>query len=263
MVDGKTTRSGNSSSTSTPAPTTRWRSCSPRCIRRSISSPARPSTAMSRSSTAPTTRCACSIISGGRHSGLRRAVAAARARRFPDPAVGGRSRREDSTARPCRCRQPRSAKAPTGAVEFLIETYRNATDEIALVPVAPLTNIAAALAALSEARRAGAGGRRSWAAATRSATSRPSAEFNIWADPEAAAVVFAAGFRKITLVPLDATHRALVSRDDCARLRALGTPAGQADGRHSPATASPRTTSRSGCRSPAPRRCTTRSASPR
>ena len=32
------------------------------------------------------------------------------------------------------------------AVDFLIETYRNATDEIVLVPVAPLTNIATALA---------------------------------------------------------------------------------------------------------------------
>jgi inosine-uridine nucleoside N-ribohydrolase len=41
-------------------------------------------------------------------------------------------------------------------------------------------------------------------------------------------LVFSAGFRKLTLVPLDATHRALVSLDDCARLRALGTPAGRA-----------------------------------
>ena len=36
------------------------------------------------------------------------------------------------------------------------------------------------------------------------------------------------GVRKITLVPLDATHKALVSLDDCAALRALGTPAGEA-----------------------------------
>src|SRR5690606_23662370 len=56
----------------------------------------------------------------------------------------------------------------------------------------------------------------------------PSAEFNIWADPEAAASVFQAGFRKLTLIPLDATHRALVSREDCERLRALRTPAGEA-----------------------------------
>jgi inosine-uridine nucleoside N-ribohydrolase len=56
----------------------------------------------------------------------------------------------------------------------------------------------------------------------------PAAEFNVWADPEAAAKVLAAGFRKLTLVPLDATHRALVTRADCDRLAALGTPAGEA-----------------------------------
>ena len=35
----------------------------------------------------------------------------------------------------------------------------------------------------------------------------PRAEFNVWADPEAARIVFRSGIRKITLVPLDATHR--------------------------------------------------------
>src|ERR1044071_2065888 len=43
--------------------------------------------------------------------------------------------------RPLSLPAPKSAKAATGAVEFLIETYRNATDEIVLVPVGPLTNI--------------------------------------------------------------------------------------------------------------------------
>ncbi|CAN5635260.1 pyrimidine-specific ribonucleoside hydrolase RihA [soil metagenome] len=56
----------------------------------------------------------------------------------------------------------------------------------------------------------------------------PSAEFNFWADPEAAKEVLAAGFRDVLLVPLDATHLALVSGSDCAQLRALGTPAGTA-----------------------------------
>jgi inosine-uridine nucleoside N-ribohydrolase len=119
------------------------------------------------------------------------------------------------------------AKAAAGAVEFLIETFRNATDEIVLVPVAPLTNIAAALALYPKLvdqvpELAIMGGGHAIGNVT------PSAEFNVWADPEAASVVFAAGFRKVTLVPLDATHRALVSREDCARLQALGTPAGQA-----------------------------------
>jgi inosine-uridine nucleoside N-ribohydrolase len=122
---------------------------------------------------------------------------------------------------------PKSAKASAGAVEFLIETYRNATDEIALVPVGPLTNIATALTAyprlverVPEVVIMGGG--------HEIGNVTPSAEFNVWADPEAASIVLAAGFRTMTLVLLDATHRALVSRDDCTALRALGTPAGQA-----------------------------------
>ena len=119
------------------------------------------------------------------------------------------------------------AKAAAGAVEFLIEAYRAATEEIALVPVAPLSNIAAALALYPRLvdlvpEVVIMGGAHAIGNVT------PSAEFNVWADPEAAAVVLGAGFRKLTLVPLDATHRALVSAADCERLRALGTPAGLA-----------------------------------
>lgn len=55
-----------------------------------------------------------------------------------------------------------------------------------------------------------------------------SAEFNIWADPDAAASVFEAGFKDVLMVPLDATHRALVTDTQCAALGALGTPAGKA-----------------------------------
>ena len=46
-----------------------------------------------------------------------------------------------------------------------------------------------------------------------------SAEFNIWLDPEAARIVVNCG-RPIRMVPLDATHRALVSLEDAERLRA-------------------------------------------
>jgi inosine-uridine nucleoside N-ribohydrolase len=115
-------------------------------------------------------------------------------------------------------------KADGEAVNFLIETYRNATDEIVLVPVAPLTNIAAALALfpklvdlVPEVVMMGGGHAISNITA--------SAEFNVWADPEAASIVLGAGFRKITLVPLDATHAARISDADCARLRASGMPA--------------------------------------
>ena len=124
----------------------------------------------------------------------------------------------------------RSAMQSTGAVEFLVETYRAATEEIILVPVGPLSNIAEALAAeplLKERipELVIMGG------ANRYGNVTPRAEFNIWADPEAARAVLNSGVRKITLVPLDATHQALVSLDDCAALRALGTPAGEAAAR--------------------------------
>jgi inosine-uridine nucleoside N-ribohydrolase len=123
-----------------------------------------------------------------------------------------------------------SKKQATGAVEFLVETYRAATDPIILVPVGPLSNIATALT--MEPRLKDLipelvimGG------ANRYGNVTPRAEFNVWADPEAARVVLNSGVRKITLVPLDATHKALVSLDDCKALRALGTPAGEAAAR--------------------------------
>jgi inosine-uridine nucleoside N-ribohydrolase len=120
-----------------------------------------------------------------------------------------------------------SSVQDTGAVEFLIETYRAATEEIVLIPTGPLTNIAAALRLepkLAELvpRTIIMGG------AHQTGNITPRAEFNIWADPEAAHVVFHAGLRNLTLVPLDATHKALVSVDDCAAFRRLGTAAGDA-----------------------------------
>ncbi len=119
-------------------------------------------------------------------------------------------------------------KAQSGsAVEFLIETYRAATEEIALVPVGPLSNIAAALAldpkfVKNVPEVVIMGGAHAHGNVT------AAAEFNIWGDPEAAAMVFQAGFAKITLVPLDATYKGALSRTHSGILEALGTPAGTA-----------------------------------
>src|SRR5215218_6262761 len=49
----------------------------------------------------------------------------------------------------------------------------------------------------------------------------PSAEFNIWADPEAAHRVFHAGLN-LTMVGLDVTHRAMLSAAQADALRAHG-----------------------------------------
>lgn len=117
----------------------------------------------------------------------------------------------------------RSKKQSQHAVDWLIETYMQSAGDIILVPVGPLTNIAMAirkepriLEKIPELVIMGG--------AHEHGNSTPSAEFNIWLDPEAARVVVGCGV-PIRMIPLDATHRALVSHEDCARLRAIGTPA--------------------------------------
>jgi len=120
---------------------------------------------------------------------------------------------------------PKTRKQQKAAVEYLIETYRAATEEIALVPVGPLSNIAACIAVdpkfverVPEIVIMGG--------AHHHGNVTPSAEFNVWADPDASASVFAAGWRKLVCVPLDATHEALVSLEDTSKMTAMGTPAG-------------------------------------
>lgn len=127
---------------------------------------------------------------------------------------------------------PAASKArlqPGHAVDWLIETYLASNGDIVLCPVGPLTNIAVAIQ--KEPRIVEAipeivimGGAHDHGNMT------ASAEFNIWLDPEAARIVVNCG-RPIRMVPLDATHRALVSIEDAGRLRDLGTPAGEAAAR--------------------------------
>jgi inosine-uridine nucleoside N-ribohydrolase len=53
-----------------------------------------------------------------------------------------------------------------------------------------------------------------------------SAEYNVWQDPEAAAIVFESGI-PILMAGLDVTHQAIVLPEDVARLEALGTRTGR------------------------------------
>lgn len=53
----------------------------------------------------------------------------------------------------------------------------------------------------------------------------PAAEFNIWADPEAAKIVFGSKW-KITFMPLDLTHQAFLNDDDLAFFRSMGSEVG-------------------------------------
>jgi purine nucleosidase len=55
----------------------------------------------------------------------------------------------------------------------------------------------------------------------------PAAEFNVFADPDAADVVLRSGIA-ITMAPLDVTHQVLVTPERLERLRSIGNRAAQA-----------------------------------
>ena len=99
------------------------------------------------------------------------------------------------------------------AVDFLVE---HVTPETVLVPVGPLTNVALALArGIEPARIVLMGG------AIAEGNMTPAAEFNFWADPEAAHQVFHSGL-DVTMIGLDVTHRALLTPVWAERFRDVG-----------------------------------------
>ncbi|WP_416882353.1 nucleoside hydrolase [Marivita sp.] len=112
------------------------------------------------------------------------------------------------------------------AVDFIIETLRAEEEgSVTLCPLGPLTNIATALKRAPDiAERIQEivlmGG-----AYFEVGNITPAAEFNIYVDPEAAKKVFACG-APITVMPLDVTHKALVTAERNNAFRAIGTPVG-------------------------------------
>lgn len=119
---------------------------------------------------------------------------------------------------------------PLGAVELLIRHYsRPESADTILVTLAPLTNLALALRQAPEIARhvpriVMMGG------AFTEGNTTPSAEFNIYADPEAAHIVFESGI-PITMVGLEVTRRGGLSLAEVEEIHALGSPAGQAAAR--------------------------------
>jgi purine nucleosidase len=107
------------------------------------------------------------------------------------------------------------------AVDYIIDTVRAAPGAITLVATGPLTNIA--MAVRKEPRLTGwvkdfviMGGSSGRGNVT------PAAEYNIWADPEAAAAVFGAGWT-VTVLGLDVTLKTGATPVTLARMGELGT----------------------------------------
>jgi inosine-uridine nucleoside N-ribohydrolase len=121
----------------------------------------------------------------------------------------------DGPALPPPSREP----AALHAVDLIAEALLAADRPVTLVPTGPLTNVALLLERGELlpriARIVLMGG------AIAEGNMTPAAEFNVWADPEAAERVFRSGL-DVTMVGIDVTHRALLTPAQAERLRATG-----------------------------------------
>jgi inosine-uridine nucleoside N-ribohydrolase len=119
-------------------------------------------------------------------------------------------------------RLPPPSRPPEAAhaVDWIARAVKESAEPITLVATGPLTNVALLLARYPEVggeleRVVLMGG------AIGEGNVTPAAEFNIWADPEAAARVFDSEV-DLTMVGLDVTYRALMTPDHARRLASAG-----------------------------------------
>ncbi|MFT5200847.1 MAG: inosine-uridine nucleoside N-ribohydrolase [Candidatus Aldehydirespiratoraceae bacterium] len=111
--------------------------------------------------------------------------------------------------------------ASDDAVTFILDTARS-VDDLHLIAVGPLTNIAHALEK-DPTLPDHLGGFTIMGGAAVGGNTTATSEFNIWADPEAADIVFRLG-GIITMVGLDVTHQVLLGPAERDRMRAAATP---------------------------------------
>lgn len=114
---------------------------------------------------------------------------------------------------------PKTEPRKDHAIDF-IAAQVDEHDGVVLVPVGPLTNVGLLLAKYPGiesriARIVLMGG------AIAEGNVTPAAEFNVWADPEAAHRVFTSGV-DVTMVGLDVTHKALLLPERVDELRGAG-----------------------------------------
>lgn len=123
--------------------------------------------------------------------------------------------------------EPQLRLGPQHGVDFIINRLLGeAAGAITLCTLGPLTDIAMALikapAIAPRIREIVMMG----GAMSEGGNITPSAEFNIFVDPEAADIVFASGV-PISVLPLDATHQVLTTQDRLDRFAAIGNRTGK------------------------------------
>ena len=120
--------------------------------------------------------------------------------------------------------EPKTRAQAGHAVDFIIDTVMSSND-VTLIATAPLTNIAAAI----HRERRIEGRVREISLMGGSVTAgnwTPAAEYNIWADPEAAHVVFSSKIPK-RMVGLNFTRQAPATKERIERIRNLGNRTGR------------------------------------
>src|SRR5207302_7653012 len=118
--------------------------------------------------------------------------------------------------------EPPVPLADAHAVDLIVELVMASSGDVTLVPTGPLTNVALALRREPRIARRVQEVVLMGGSYTRGNLS-PAAEFNIGVDPEAAAVVFEAGW-PLTMIGLDLTHQARATPEVLARIAKVGTP---------------------------------------
>ncbi|WOO84214.1 Inosine-uridine preferring nucleoside hydrolase [Vanrija pseudolonga] len=136
---------------------------------------------------------------------------------------------ENALGGPARLPTPTVPLDPRDAITLIADTLLASPEPVTLIPTGPLTNIAALITQRPDViprirEIIWMGG------AVDRGNVTPYAEFNAWADPEAADIVFRAAQRKdagghgvrLTMVGLNITHQALVTDEVIARVEAVG-----------------------------------------
>ena len=124
-------------------------------------------------------------------------------------------------------KEPISKKRSKHAVDFIIETLReNEPKSITLCPLGPLTNIASAFQRAPDIIERVKQIVLMGGAYFEVGNITPTAEFNIFVDPEAASLIFKSNI-DLVVIPLDVTHKALTTPAQIEKFYQMNTKCGK------------------------------------